>query len=140
MNEPLRPEAIDRTLARMMTPLDAAPDFEARLRSRLSREASAPDAAAVTQARERALRERLAAEAALRSSLWRSVTTVALTALAAAVPAWLLAPMIGRALLHVLAIAGPTGIAAVTVAVLIATLWRAFAPVPGTIPQGAGYA
>ena len=140
MNESLRPEAIDRTLARMMTPLDAAADFEARLRARLAREASAPDLAAVARARERALRERLAAEAALRSSLSRSVIAVGLTALAAAVPAWLLAAVIGRALLHVLGAVGPIGIAAVSVAALTAILWRAFAPAPGAAPPGASYA
>ena len=139
MNEPLRPEAIDRTLASMMTPLDAAPDFEARLRARLAREASAPDPAAVTRAREQALRERLAAEAALRSSLHRSVATVALSALAAAIPAWLLAPVIGRALLDVLGAVGPIGIASVSVAALILILWRGFAQEPGTIPPIAAY-
>ena len=140
MNERLRPEAIDRTLAGLMAPLDAAPDFETRLRARLAREASAPDPAAVSRARERAFRERLAAEAALRSSLWRSVTAVALTTLAAAAPAWLLAPVIGHALLQVLGAVGPLGIAAVSVAALIAMLWRAFAPAPGAAPRGAGYA
>ena len=140
MNESLRPEAIDRTLARMMTPLDAARNFDARLRARLARAASAPDPAAVASARERALGERLAAEAALRSSLSRSVTAVALTALAVAVPAWLLAPVIGHTLLQVLGTAGPLGIAAVSVAALIAMLWRAFAPAPGAASRVAGYA
>ena len=135
MNAPLRPATIDRTLARMMAPLDTEPGFDSRLRARLARERLAPDAATRAKARERALAERRAALATLRRRFVRQVASVALAAAAAAIPAWLLGPVVGRALMQLASGAGPIGIVSVSVAALALTLWRSFEPPWPGVPR-----
>jgi hypothetical protein len=101
------PADLDRRLTRLIGTLDAAPGFEARLAARIAHERPVPDAAARAQACARLLRERRAADEALRRRLRTSILLVAGAAVAALGPAWLCARLLAGALAALPSDAGP---------------------------------
>jgi hypothetical protein len=99
MNDRTSPAGeLDRRLTRLMRTIDAQPGFEARLGARLVREQGRHDEGARDRARERALRARALAEAALQRRLRASLLLIAGAAIAAVGPAWLCGRLLGHLL------------------------------------------
>jgi hypothetical protein len=121
-----RSTELDRRLARLLGSLDAGPGFAARLAGRIAHERPAVDAAALARAREQALRERLAAEAALRRRLRSNLLLVAGAAIAAVGPAWICGGVLAR-LLGALPRDGGPWLAGASVALLAGWLWPVLA-------------
>jgi hypothetical protein len=117
---------LDQRLTRLLRTIDAQPGFEARLGARLAREQARLDAGARGRARERALRARDLAEAALRRRLRASLLLIAGAAIAAVGPAWLCGRLLGR-LLGLLPGDGGVWLAAASGALFIGWLWVALA-------------
>ncbi|MBS0376007.1 MAG: hypothetical protein JSR73_15615 [Proteobacteria bacterium] len=106
-DKPLAADGLDRRLARLMSTLDAAPGFEARLAARLAAERRIPDAAAREHAREAAIRARAAEVERLRRALRARLVLMAATAAGAAGPVWLVARLLADGLAALPASAAP---------------------------------
>jgi hypothetical protein len=123
MNDPTsRRGELERRLSRLMQAIDAQPGFEVRLGARLAREQRACDGAQLRRARERALAERAAAEAALGRGLRANLLLIAGAAIAALGPAWLCGRVLGR-LLSLLPANGGLWLAGASGALFLAWLW-----------------
>jgi hypothetical protein len=106
-DKPAAPDGLDRRLARLMSTLDAAPGFEARLGARLAAERRLPDAAAREGARAAAIRAQAAEIARLRQAFRARLVLTMAAAAGAAGPVWLVARLLADGLAALPASAAP---------------------------------